>query len=75
MTLNTTKTKALLLKRSPNSKVPTVLSQIEIVTSFKFLGVHIDELLHFGVHIDYVLKKANTKLHTTLSSVCFMSYT
>jgi hypothetical protein len=63
MTLNTAKTKTMLLKLSPNSRVPTVLSPVELVNSYKFLGVYIDEFLSFNVHVDYVIRKANKRLY------------
>ena len=38
----------MLIKFSPNTSVPTVLSPVDIVTEWKFLGVIIDQYLSFN---------------------------
>ena len=50
-----------------NSCVPRPIavggSDIEQVSTFKLLGVHLSEELTWAVHCDYIVKKANRRLH------------
>ena len=39
------------------------LQTIDIVTSFKLLGVHSDSSLSSSIHIDHIIKKATTRLY------------
>ena len=66
MTLNLDKTKSMMLTLGWNSKPPTVFSPVEMVTSWKFLGVIIDQYLNFHTHINYVLDKAQKKFYSLL---------
>jgi hypothetical protein len=63
MTLNTSKTKAMLISSSSNSRVPTVFSSVELVTSYKFLGVMIDNNMNFNAHISYIVNKAHKRFY------------
>ena len=58
MTINLDKTKSMMLTLGWKSKPPTVFSPVEMVTSWKFLGVIIDQYFNFHTHIGYVLDKA-----------------
>ena len=66
MTLNLDKTKAMLIKFSPNTSVPTVFSPVDIVTEWKFLGVIIDQYLSFNSHVAYVVQKAQKRYSSLL---------
>ena len=66
MTLNLTKTKAMMLTLSANSKPPHITSPLDIVESWKFLGVFIDRNLTFNDHIDYVTSKAKQRFYWLL---------
>jgi len=50
-----------------NSCVPRPIavgrSDIEQVSTFKLLGVHLSEDLSWAVHCDYIVKKANSRLY------------
>ena len=50
-----------------NSCVPRPIavggSDIEEVSTFKLLGVHLSEDLTWAVHCDYIVKKANRRLY------------
>ena len=50
-----------------NSCVPRPIaiggSDIEQISTFKFLGVHLSEDLTWAVHCDYIVKKANRRLY------------
>ena len=50
-----------------NSCVPRPIaiggSDIEQISTFKFLGVHLSEDLTWAVHCDYIVKKANGRLY------------
>ena len=47
MTLNLDKTKAMLIKFSPNTSVPTVFSPVDIVTEWKYVGLIVNQYLKF----------------------------
>lgn len=66
MTLNLNKTKAMILRRKPNSIPPVIESPVEIVSSWKFLGVFIDQNLNFHDHINYVTAKAHKRFYCLL---------
>ena len=53
MTLNLDKTKAMLIKFSPNTSAPSVFSPVNIVTEWKSLGVIIDQYLSFSSRVAY----------------------
>ena len=57
MTLTPLKTKAMILKLCPTSGAPNIVSSVDIVPCYKFLGVFIDEHLSFNGHVEYVVKK------------------
>ena len=61
MTLNLDKTKAMLITFGPNSKPPIIVSPIEVVDNWKFLGVVMDKYLNFNKHIVYVTDRANQR--------------
>jgi hypothetical protein len=61
MKLNLTKTKAMCLKTKP---LPS--SDVEVVTSIKFLGVQIDDHLKFNNHVSYIISKANKRFYALL---------
>ena len=50
-----------------NSCVPRPVavgrSDIEQVSTFKLLGVHLSEDLSWAVHCDYIMKRANSRLY------------
>ena len=66
MTINAKKTKVMdVCPIGINKHEPLYLknNQIEDVTSFKLLGVHIDNDLKFSTHVQFICSKANTRLH------------
>jgi len=66
MEINTSKTKEMVLGRLANSNLPlpNIASQtVERVTTYKLLGVHIDSTLSWSTHIEYIVKKATTRLY------------
>lgn len=66
MTINAKKTKVMGVCPIGSSKhEPLYLknNQIEDVTSFKLLGVHIDNDLKFSTHVQFICSRANTRLH------------
>ena len=47
-----------------NLPLPNIASQtVERVTTYKLLGVHIDSTLSWSTHIEYIIKKATTRLY------------
>ena len=68
LTLNADKTKGMLF--SNRKKVPSPLPKIftkqgqsiELVSSYKYLGIHIDDSLTFTEHIESLLKRLKLKL-------------
>jgi hypothetical protein len=62
---NYSKTKYLII-RIPQTKLPTIPklfigeNEIECVSSFKYLGVHIDEFFSFRNHIEHVSSKVSS---------------
>jgi hypothetical protein len=71
--LNVSKTKCLVITKTATklnqlsadmTKFPVKIdgTNIEYVNSIKYLGVQIDNHLKFDQHIDYVIKKASTKI-------------
>lgn len=70
LALNATKTKAMMLGKEGQKtkwknegfciKIEGV--NIEIVNSFKYLGIIVDDKLSFGEHIEYICKKVSKKL-------------
>jgi len=56
----------MILGRLASTNLPllSISSQtIERVTSYKLLGVHTDSSLSWSTHIDYIIKKATTRLY------------
>lgn len=66
LVLNAKKTKLMVFTRSHSLIDFTILTQsgtpIERVTSYKYLGIWLDDKLSFGVHIESLLKKLRPKL-------------
>ena len=64
--LNTTKTKELVFGGGRISQTPESIlinnQEVEIVKSFKYLGIVLDERLSFCEHVDYVYKRAQQRL-------------
>jgi hypothetical protein len=71
--LNVSKTKCLVITMTPQKlnqlstdmrEYPITIegTNIEYVSSIKYLGVKIDNYLKFDEHIDYVIEKASTKI-------------
>ena len=64
--INYKKTKTMSLCHSSNA-IPDSLhinnNCIENVTSFKLLGVHIDQDMKFRTHIDFIYRKASSRIH------------
>lgn len=60
------KTKSMVFTRSHSLIDFTILTQdgtpIERVTSYKYLGIWLDDKLSFGVHIESLLKKTQTQV-------------
>ena len=67
MTINAKKTKVMTVCPTSSSKTPEPLYlnniQIEEVTTFKLLGVNIDNDLKFSSHVQFICSKANSRLH------------
>ena len=62
--INTSKTKVLYFKSANrNLDIKLDTSIVGIVTSFKLLGVHIDNNLNFASHISHLLKKLNSCIY------------
>jgi Domain of unknown function (DUF1891) len=67
MRVNYVKTKEMTLGPVTRSSLaPLVVegNQIYLVSSFKLLGVHIDNDLRWNTHIDALTKRANSRLYT-----------
>ena len=64
--LNTKKTKEIVFRRGRISQTPEPIlinnQEVEIVKSFKYLGIVLDERLSFCEHVDYVYKRARQRL-------------
>jgi hypothetical protein len=58
MSLNLTKTKAMLVTISPNSRPPQLQTELDMVNEYKFLGVYVDKHLTFNKHVEYIRDKA-----------------
>ena len=65
LVLNVSKTKEIVVDfRKLKSYTLTVSnSEVEIVDSFKFLGIHITSILSWSVHCRYMCKKAQQRLY------------
>ena len=66
LTLNITKTKELVLgNRKSNELIPISIDSqdVEIVTSFKYLGSQLDKDLNFRVNTDSIYKKAQQRIY------------
>jgi hypothetical protein len=65
LSTNYSKTKYMII-RKPQTKIPTVPkliigeNEIEYVSTFKYLGVHIDEFFSFRNHFEHVSSKVNS---------------
>ena len=68
LVLNIDKTKLMLFSnsRSRSQNIPSVVtlegSEIEVVDSYKYLGILIDDSLTFQPHVQYLVKKLRLKL-------------
>lgn len=61
--INVDKTKELILNSPGPAKSLSISDQpIEVVSSFKYLGTHIDEKLNFSQNMHEIYKKANQRL-------------
>lgn len=72
LVLNSKKTKCMIFSHSRSSPTDrTVLTldgtQLERVSSYKYLGIWIDDKMTFSVHIDSLLKKTSTKVRLLFS--------
>lgn len=67
LALNATKTKEIIIdfrrKKVDPQPLFTKGSCVERVPDFKFLGVHIEEHLTWGVHTTAVIQKAQQRLY------------
>ena len=63
LVLNASKTKEIVVDFRKSKSVPSKLivnnSEVEIVDSFKFLGIHITSNLSWSLHARYMCKKVN----------------
>ena len=63
LVLNVSKTKEIVVDFRKSKSVPSTLivnnSEVEIVDSFKFLGIHITSNLSWSLHTRYMCKKVN----------------
>jgi hypothetical protein len=66
MTLNLTKTKAMLITLCSNSKPPTIFSPVDLVDEWKFLGITIDKFLNFNAHITDITSRAKKRFYVLL---------
>ena len=66
MTLNLSKTKALIVTLGSTSKPPIFTTPVESVNSWKFLGITVDNHLNFNEHIDVVTSKARKRFYCLL---------
>lgn len=64
MELNTTKCKVLRVSRTSSFSTTYLLdnSALELVTSYRYLGVHITNTLTWSVHINKIISNANRSL-------------
>ncbi|XP_073674252.1 uncharacterized protein [Garra rufa] len=65
--LNTSKTKEMVLdfRRNPPSHIPVCIQglDIEIVDTFKYLGVHLNNKLDWSTNTDALYRKGQSRLH------------
>ncbi|XP_051811082.1 ATPase family AAA domain-containing protein 2-like isoform X2 [Acanthochromis polyacanthus] len=64
--LNTSKTKEMIIdfhrSKTPLQPVNTCGEDIEVVTSYKYLGVHLDNKLDWSKNVDFIYKKGQSRL-------------
>ena len=66
MSINEKKTKEMLIGTWQSAKPPPLTlkaSNIDRVSSFKLLGVHISDNLSWNTHVDFICSKASKRLH------------
>ena len=67
LVLNVSKTKEIVVDFRKSKSVPSTLivnnSEVEIVDSFKFLGIHITSNLSWSLHARYMCKKCQQRLY------------
>ena len=67
LVLNVSKTKEIVVDFRKSKSVPSTLivnnSEVEIVDSFKFLGIHITSNLSWSLHARYMCKKGQQRLY------------
>jgi len=66
MQLNTFKTKEMILGRIDSTSTPslsTLAGPIQRVTTFKLLGLHLDDSLSWTTHINTIITKASKRLY------------
>jgi hypothetical protein len=63
--LNKQKTKCMAMGYSKHKSEPAIANRhtLNFVNSIRVLGLHIDNLLTWKEHIDYIIKKQSTKLY------------
>jgi hypothetical protein len=65
--LNVSKTKEMIIdfRYSSSTPSPIVLkgSNVERVPSYKYLGIVIDDKLNWHTHVDYLIKRLNTRMY------------
>lgn len=70
MTLNTSKTKHMLItlrdKITLEQPLEIAKTDIERVTTFKLLGIHLDEHLNFHAHVSTIIDRSHTKCYALL---------
>ncbi len=76
LVLNVNKTKYIIFTRSRSiTTAPLILTiddlHIERVSSYKYLGIWLDEKLAFDIHIDYLVKRLKPRLVFFFGKTCF----
>lgn len=65
--LNVSKTKEMIIDFRNSSSIPNSVnlkgSSVERVTSYKYLGIMIDDKLNWHMHIDSMVKKLNSRMY------------
>ena len=76
MIINTDKFKLIIIQKSNETSNPKQFlignDFVEVASSVKLLGIHIDNQLNFNLHISNICKSASKQLNSLLRLKCFL---
>ena len=75
---NPDKFKSIIIQKSKQTTTPTQFllgnDVVEVASSVKLLGIHINDQLNFNLHISNICKSASKQLKALVRLKCFLGF-